>query len=152
MIWAATGHRPDKLGGYGVESRLIAIAQDWIVKAKPEKVIIGMALGWDQAVGKACLAWGIPYIAAVPFIGQANKWPAESQMTYWRLLDKASSIVTISDGPYSAKAMQQRNRWMVDNSQSIVALWNGCITGGTANCIKYAMKKRRPIENLWDRL
>lgn len=153
MIWAATGHRPDRLGGYGadIEGRLIAIAEQWITEAEPAKVIIGMALGWDQAVGKACLTRGVPYVAAVPFIGQANKWPPESQAGYWRLLDKASSIVTISDGPYTSKAMQLRNRWMVDNCESVVALWDGFLGSGTANCIEYALKKRRPIVNLWSR-
>ena len=81
MILAATGHRPDKLGGYShdILVRLTEFAQHQIRVLGPEKVISGMALGWDQAVALATISLEIPLIAAIPFEGQESVWPEKSQ-------------------------------------------------------------------------
>lgn len=149
MIVAATGHRPDKLGGYDEKTRraLGALATEWLHYNRPDKVISGMALGWDQAVAAACVVLGIPFIAAVPFPNQHVRWPPEAQARYRRLLDKASATTIISDA-YGQKTMQLRNQWMVDRADKMLALWNGS-WGGTFNCLEYARKKGVEIENLW---
>ena len=36
--------------------------------------------------------------------------------------------------------MQKRNEFMVDNSDLVVAVWNGT-SGGTANCLAYMILK-----------
>jgi len=76
MILSGTGHRPDKLGGYSDSAfdNLVKIAEDYLKESKPDKVISGMALGWDQALAEACVNLNIPFIAAVPFKGQESKW------------------------------------------------------------------------------
>jgi len=38
--------------------------------------------------------------------------------------------------------MQKRNDWMVDNSDAVIAIWNGA-PGGTANTVEYARKSGR---------
>lgn len=155
MIVAATGHRPDKLGGHDIKTRraMGALAVEYLHERRPTKVIVGMALGWDQAVAGACVALGVPFTAAVPWSGQPDLWPEESQRRYWRLLGQAAEVVTVCEGAAVnvPRAMQRRNEWMVDNAEGVVALWNGLIGGGTANCIAYAQKVGRPIENLWER-
>jgi uncharacterized phage-like protein YoqJ len=40
--------------------------------------------------------------------------------------------------------MQARNEWMVDNSNAMIAVWDGS-PGGTANTVKYAQAKERPV-------
>jgi uncharacterized phage-like protein YoqJ len=40
--------------------------------------------------------------------------------------------------------MQDRNKWMVDHCDALVAIWNGT-SGGTANCVKYALSVNKPI-------
>lgn len=150
MIFAATGHRPNKLGGYGNEAyqQLKYLAQCCFVGERPTKVISGMALGWDQAWADAALGEGIPLIAAIPFVGQENIWPEESKKRYRALLDKAEKVEVVCSGGYAAWKMQERNEWMVDNCDRLVALWDGS-SGGTANCVKYAEKVGKPIANLW---
>lgn len=151
-----TGHRPNKLGGYGAraQTRLVALARDVIQEIEPRRVITGMALGWDQAVAQAAIDLKVPFAAAIPFRGQESRWPAESQQRYNRLLGKAAGDVLIFDGyPDDMEmriAMQKRNEWMVDNSDKLAALWNGT-SGGTANCVRYAQKVGRPIIQLWER-
>lgn len=153
MLICGTGHRPNKLGGYSNEARcrLVDIAEAWLIENKPEKVISGMALGWDQALAHATFRLDpeLPFIAAVPFKGQESRWPQESRKDYQDLIRDAAEIVYVCDEGYAVWKMQKRNEWMVDNSDLILAMWDGS-SGGTANCIKYAKSKNKPIVNLWE--
>ena len=47
-------------------------------------------------------------------------------------------------GDYHPAKMDLRNRYMVDNSDLVIAVWNGT-KGGTCNCVKYAKKKDKSI-------
>lgn len=149
MILAATGHRPDKLGGYDEATfdRLTAFARRTLSDRGPAKVISGMALGWDQAVATAAVQLGIPFIAAVPFQGFAARWPQGSRYRLTALLCDAAEIHVVSEVP-GARALQLRNEWMVDRADRMLALWNGS-WGGTFNCIQYANRRKVPVENLW---
>lgn len=149
-IMAATGHRPDKLGGYTSEVayKLHRLALDELKAHWPDLVITGMALGWDTAVAEAALDLQIPFIAAVPFRGQQSAWPFASQDRYNHLLKKAHEIVVVCEGGYAAWKMQRRNEYMVDRATEILALWNGT-PGGTGNCIDYANRCRKPVHNVW---
>lgn len=148
MIVAGTGHRPDKLGGYGPSA-----LQDWIRQKIREKlvelgattVISGMALGFDQWLAEEAYALGIPFIAAVPFVGQESQWPEESKRKYRELLLKARRVVVVSKGGYKPSKMQTRNVWMVDNSDVLLAAYDESPEGGTANCYWYAEGKKKRI-------
>lgn len=108
-----------------------------------------MAMGWDMAVAQACIDLHIPFIAAVPFKGQEKKWQPSTQNQYHRLLSKARAIEIVSDGPYAPAKMEIRNRWMVDKAEAGLSLYNGDDSGGTANCVKYLRKVRKPMYNAW---
>lgn len=152
MIICGTGHRPNKLGGYSEDatSVLVTVARNYLSgKNRPDKVITGMAQGWDQALGWAAYDLGTPFIAAVPFAGQEKAWPSVSQGYYNDLLALAENVVYVCEDGYAPWKMQKRNEWMVDNSDGVLALWDGS-DGGTHNCIKYAMKVGKPINNLWE--
>lgn len=155
MIIAATGHRPDKLGGYGedVLDRLTEFACVHLQRLPepPVRVISGLAQGWDTAVALAAIQLGYPLITAEPF-GIATKWPHAALQRYAFISSKARTAYVIGDS-YHISNYQKRNAWMVDHAEQIVALWNGSpgSPGGTANCIAYAEKVKRPIDNLWDR-
>lgn len=150
-IIAFTGHRPNKLGGYGshIHNRLVDLAKASIVQHKATLVISGMALGWDTAVAEAAILLGIPFYAAIPFEGQENRWPKLNQDKYHSLLLKASSVKIIGLQKYFHKAMQDRNKYMVDHCDLLLALWDGS-KGGTYNCISYARSKKKKYINLWN--
>lgn len=153
MIVAATGHRPDKLGGYSdtVAFRLGLVASRWLEEQQHiEYVISGMALGWDQSVAHACIQLGIPFHAYVPFKGQEGRWPHSARMHYEFLLSMAAEVKIISGSGYQGWKMQVRNQAMVDKCNLVLALWNGT-SGGTANCIAYAEMKKVPVINVWSR-
>lgn len=153
MIICGTGHRPNKLGGYGYEvhKKLNDLAIHYLSELPDnlEKVISGGALGWDQALAAAALYLKIPYVMALPFEGFEARWPVPSIQYLSSLCEQAAETVYVCEPGYDPWKMQERNRWMVDHADRVLALWNGT-DGGTANCVRYAVAKHKPIVNLWD--
>ena len=85
-------------------------------------------------------------IAAVPFPGFAVKWTDEWQQKYEKLL-KAADFVKVVCADSSKYAYQARNKWMVDHSGRVIAVYNGK-DGGTRNTIQYAWKINVPVKYL----
>jgi len=148
MIITFTGHRPNKLGGYiepNPTSRLVRqLIRQQLERMKPDSAISGMAQGVDLWAAEICYVLHIPYTAAVPFVGQEMLWPELAKNRWRYLLGRAANVVVVSEGEYSAKKMQKRNEWMVDNADVLLAVWDGT-SGGTANCVRYAEKKKKQI-------
>lgn len=152
-IFAATGHRPDKLfknNPYSEEAfnKLVLVAETIINYYEPTKLIIGMALGFDIAMAQACVNKNVPFIAAIPFEDQEIKWSYTDKKRYLELCLKAENIVVVSKGGYADWKFQKRNEYMVDNADEVMALWDGS-EGGTANCIEYAESKSKVVHNFW---
>lgn len=157
-VICGTGHRPDKLGGYGVEvkNKLLILARDFLSSRelygkeyKTTRVISGGALGWDTAIAQAALSLNIPLTLALPFPGYEDRWPESSKMELYAMQHQADVVQYICKEGYAGWKMQKRNEWMVDNCDLVLALWDGS-SGGTGNCIAYANKVRKPIINLWE--
>jgi hypothetical protein len=155
VIYAGTGHRPTKLrigkqDAYAplVYGRLVDLAGAALRRYEPRLVISGMAEGWDQALADAALRLGLPFWAYVPHEGQEARWSADARRRYHQLLERAEKVVLVSEGPYQAYKMQRRNVAMTDDSDALLALWDGT-GGGTKNCIDYATERGRPVINLW---
>lgn len=154
MIYGATGHRMPELGGYGIDplKKIRRFASSVLVELRGvKKVITGMAQGWDMAVAHACHELDIPFVAAVPFEEQHRMWPRNVRKAYEYLLKKANEVVVVSPGEYAPWKMHARNKWIVDHSEYILALWNGKSHGGTFSCLQYAKRKNLDILNLWPR-
>ena len=148
MIIAFSGHRPQKLGGFSLPNdtyvRVCKRTHELLLELKPEKCISGMALGFDQWAAMVCIRLDIPWIAAIPHIGQESIWPEASQRAYHLLLQKASEVVIVSPGGYSAEKMMARNCWMVDHCDQVLACFDGS-NGGTKRCVEYARSKDKVI-------
>lgn len=153
MIVAATGHRPEKIGGYEWDAPQRVWVRKRIERAlidlNATRAISGMALGVDQDFAYVCIELAIPFTAAIPFVNQECRWPASSQRFYDWLLERADDVVVVSKGDYAAYKMQVRNEWMVDHCDVLLAVWDGS-NGGTGNCVTYAMRPsiNRRIERI----
>lgn len=160
---SGTGHRPDKLGGYYKLEQSEGIVVPELVRylqalhaefaTDPEDkilVISGMAQGWDTWLALAALDSGVCHlIAAVPCLGQESPWPAKAQAKYNDILARAHETHIVCES-YDYDAMQLRNEYMVDNSDTILAMWNGT-SGGTKNCLDYVPSDKTVI-NFWSEL
>ena len=148
-VLGGTGHRellhPIEMVEAGVRR--------YLSEVRPTEVITGMAIGFDQLVADVCAQLGVPFIAAVPFEGQESIWPTHAKVRFYNLLLKAKEVVVVSPGRYEAWKMLQRNCWIVDHSNTLLAYMEpGTIAGGTFHCWNYAKTKNVPIVNLVDRL
>ncbi len=136
-----------------------------------QKYIVGMALGGDTYALQALLMLKYHHptlhiTAAIPWPGQPLAWNEAAQACWKNLLQQVDAIYLVSTAQYlsldellaltyaAEKSplsfgevvywLDQRNHWMVDESDCVVGLWNGS-TGGTYNCLKYAKKKHKKI-------
>lgn len=158
MILAGTGHRPDKLIRKDLipytarqHNLIVKVCEKAISELGATKVISGMALGFDQAFAQAAINLHLPLVAAVPFLGQEKIWQGKSRF-YWKYLIDYASIngeVHYLAEHYSAKALMERNHWMVDHADHVLACYNGIGTSGTASCVNYAYLKNKPVTNIW---
>ena len=80
----------------------------------------------------------------IPFEGQEKAWPQSSQKIFNSLVAKAAEKVIVSPGGYSAYKMQVRNEWMVNQCDTLIAVWDKS-PGGTANCVAYAKNINKHI-------
>lgn len=149
MILGITGHRPKKLYGYNDAHPgnmfIINAIGDFFKEHKPEKVITGMALGVDQWAAQWCIKLEIPFMAAIPMKGQEKMWPADSQKKYHWMISKAVAISESKENESIFTAMDDRNKYIVDNSDQMLGVFGGQ-PGGTRNCLEYAKKKEKHID------
>lgn len=152
MIITVTGHRPNKLGGYNNLSQLEKFAENKLSDINstvgPITVLTGMALGWDQAVAKACIKLNIPFIAYIPCMNQENLWSNKLKLEYYNILEQAKDVILVSDKDYTPECMKERNKRMVNDANIVLALWDGS-SGGTCHCVTYASSVNRTVVNLW---
>jgi len=147
-IVGISGHRPPGLGcGYEIPNpvydKVYKAIVDKFHELSPEKIISGMALGTDTISCWAAIELNIPFIAAVPFEGQDSMWPDDTKRIFKHLLSLAEKVVIVSPGSYAPEKMHTRDRWIIDNSDCLLAVWNGIEKGGTYGTIRYAQKQQK---------
>lgn len=114
------------------------------------KFISGMAEGADIDFAQEVLNLREKYEfvtleAALPYPFVMPKNPTDVHFDKKEILDVCDSITVLSSHYYN-DCMQKRNRYMVDKSDLVLAIWNGEKKGGTWNTIKYAQKQGKPIK------
>ena len=106
--------------------------------------ICGMATGGDLYFGEAVVALreehpDVTLEAAIPFEGQSAQWPDGARRRYFRLAEECDKQ-TLLHHDYTPDCMMDRNRYMVDHSGLLIAVYNGS-PGGTRNTMLYAMRQ-----------
>ncbi len=155
-----TGHRPDKLPWGEKESdprcrRLkesIAREAEEAYESGIRHFISGMARGADLYFAEAVLALrgrrgDVLLECARPCETQADSWPKAERVRYQSILDRCD-YETLVQHNYDRFCMLRRNRYMVDRSVRLIAVYNGVPKGGTFQTLQYAMKKGLSIHIL----
>ena len=154
---AFTGHRPMKFSfGYDEEDerciRLKLVMARQIASLIESHVTLfytGMAQGVDQWGAEIVLDMKRQYphvqlIAVLPCETQANKWSVEQRERYFNTLADCDDVITLNTR-YTPECMLERNRYMVDHADYLLAVYDGGGKGGTAYTIRYAREKKREI-------
>ncbi len=154
-ICCFTGHRPQKLG-FSEQSekcgRLKEKLRETIISLIEQQgvshFISGMALGVDTICAiivseLKCLYPHITLECALPCTTQADRWTASQKETYSKIISQSDKVTILSED-YTPYCMQKRNKYMVDNSDFVLCVWNGS-SGGTGSTVKYARKCQKAI-------
>lgn len=151
-----TGHRPDKLP-WGLNERdpRCAALKKSLDRELEElyhrgfrHFISGMAMGCDLYFAEAALTLrerGLPVTVegAVPCPAQASRWPADLRRRWRGILDRCD-LETVVQQSYDRWCMLRRDRYMVDRSAAVLAVFDGT-PGGTQYTLNYAMDQKREI-------
>ena len=160
MKLCITGYRPVKLPskyGYDIHNKawedlkraFLDVSLFLYGKDRALSIYTGMALGVDQAFAEEAfylrsLLPSVSCIAAIPCHNQESKWPVPSREQYHKILEQCDKAIYVTQGRFTPDCMELRNRWMVDRSDIVVAVYDGK-RGGTKNCIDYARKNNKPV-------
>lgn len=152
-----TGHRPQTITYLWDEQSKESIKlKGEIKKAIVELVenygvvhfISGMALGVDMIAAEIVLDLKKKYPnvtleCAIPCETQANKWTEKYRDRYFSIIEM-SDKETLLQTHYTADCMYKRNRYMVDKSDYVIAVWNGS-PSGTGKTVLYAKENNKEI-------
>lgn len=152
-----TGHRPQSLPFRFDEQdercvRLKSLLRKEIERQITESgvtaFISGMAIGVDMYAAEIVLELKAVYPeltleAAVPCASQADKWSAAMQKRYRDILRRCDKT-TLIQRDYDNDCMHKRNRYMVDSSDTVIAVWNGR-PSGTGKTVRYAVNQGKTV-------
>ena len=156
-----TGPRPAKLPMNGTEYS----AEIAAIKTKIRSAVIdaydegfrffmnGMAEGFDLFAAEIVIELkselpGIALVAVLPYSEAAKNHSSSIAKRMEKVLQKADAVFSLSE-KYIKGCEHSRNSYMVENSTRIIGYYNG-LSGGTAHCWNYALKKGIEMVNLYD--
>ncbi len=156
-ICAFTGHRPSRFPWGYDESNQECVALKEILTGEIMRLtdigvtnfLSGMAEGVDTWASVIVLALReknpeIKLHCILPCKTQADNWSSTSQVLYRSILEQADSIIYVSRD-YHKKCMMERNKFMVNHADILLAVCREIPRSGTEATINYARKMSREI-------
>ncbi len=152
-----TGHRPQSIPylwneisvqSIKLKNEIKSASIDLIENHNVAHFISGMALGVDMIAAEIVLDLkkkypNITLECAIPCETQATKWTEKYRERYFSIIEK-SDKETLLQTHYTADCMHKRNRYMVDESDYVIAVWNGS-PSGTGKTVLYAKENNKQI-------
>ena len=118
--------------------------------------LVGCALGSDTAFALSCVSLKIPIVSCVPFRGYESRWfKNEDKVVFNKLLETSQEVIYVDEALNLAETISKnakniiRDKYMVDRSDFLVAMYDGNPAGGTAHTVKYAESKNKPVINMY---
>ncbi len=147
-----TGHRPNKIKeGEQTIKFLLEKVIDSAIADGYVRFISGMAMGTDIwaseiVLEKKKMFMKIELICALPHPKFESRRDVYEQQRFNKILKLADDIFMVNENYFSG-CYQVRNKWMVDRSDLVIAVFNGN-KSGTKNTIDYAIKKGIKVVNV----
>lgn len=150
-----SGHRTNKLpwGANEDDPRCMELRRklrdviEAVYKAGIRHFVCGMAQGSDLIFCEEVIDFrdyrtDVTIEAAIPCETQCKNWPEHTRNRYYRLVSQCDAE-TLLQTMYTSDCMLRRNRYMVDKSSVLIAVYDGTV-GGTMQTVRYA--KRQGLE------
>lgn len=164
-----TGHRPDRLYGYDLNNKkyqelatkIANKCEELILEKNIKYFITGGALGADTVSFFAIEFLKKKYpniknIVAIPFKNVFIKWQPTDIDRFNRMLSLADGVIEVDllpkynvpfirKGDYHISKMNNKNDFMVDSSDYLLAVFDGKYRGSTYNTMSYAKYNNKEI-------
>ena len=154
---AFTGHRPKSFPwGYDESAPGCVLLKEVLaaqISALAEQGVTDFLSGMAQGVDLWCAQIvldlkkknpALKLHAILPCEGQESKWTVSAQELYHSVLAQANEVIYVGQ-EYSQDCMLNRNRYLVDHSAILLAVYNGTWRSGTGATVRYARQLRRCI-------
>lgn len=154
---AFTGHRPRSFPWKGDET---APGCALLKKTLAEQIklladrgvtdwLSGMAQGVDLWAAEIVLDLKEKNLALrlhciLPCEGQERKWPSSERERYYSILRQADEVIYVNR-EYHNGCMLERNRYLVEHSSVLLAVYNGTYRSGTGMTVRYAKRLGREV-------
>lgn len=114
--------------------------------------ISGGAIGFDTLAAflvleKKRAGHGIRLILAVPCKDQDRLWTAQQKENYRAMISGADEVAAVSEEAYAPGCMAERNRYMVDRADCVIACYYRR-NSGTFQTVKETKRKGKRIINI----
>ena len=144
FVCAVTGHRVLSSDFSKEELRAALRA---LAAAGVRTFLCGMALGFDLLCAEEVLLLReelpVRLVACIPCADQAARYPKFARERYERILDRCDERAVLHER-YCDGCMFERNRYMVDRADLLLAYFTGR-RGGTKYTVGYAEKRGIPV-------
>lgn len=149
---AVTGHR--NLSDPTTVEFVLQTFRDILTRARREHpagvvALSGIADGADTLFAQVALSLDLPLEAVIASHGFSRDLPpSPMHESYQYLLDRCRMIHQMLVQDYSDEAYMIVGQWLVDNSDLVVAVWDGqpaAGKGGTGDVVVYAQRVGRPV-------
>jgi hypothetical protein len=107
-----------------------------------------LAIGADQLFAQAAVGLGIPLVGVIPFAEYPADFEPAERDVFDALVGRCRHVHRLPIKRRSNKAYMEAGKWVVDECDYLVAVWNGqpaAGLGGTGDVVAYAERKRRTI-------
>ena len=154
---AFTGHRPARFNfGYNENDErclkiktLMSERIAALVAGGVTDFYSGMALGVDQWAASIVLEMkkehsDVRLIAVLPCETQADSWSVEQRERYFDTLAQCDEVVTLYKR-HTRTCYFERNRYLVDHAEYLIAVFDGDDKGGTSYTVKYGRQQGRRV-------
>lgn len=157
IVCAFTGHRPKSFPWKYDETASDCVLLKEVLTAQIEALadrgvtdfLSGMAQGTDLWCSEIVLDLkkknpALRLHCILPCKVQESKWTASAQERYRSILAQANEVVYVGQ-EYSRGCMLERNRYMVDHSSILLAVYNGAYRSGTGMTVRYAQQLKKEL-------
>lgn len=154
---AFTGHRPKSFPWkYDENARDCVLLKEVLagqVMALADRGVTdwlsGMAQGTDLWCAQIVLGLkeknpALRLHCILPCEWQEREWSASEQERYHFILRQADEVIYVNQ-EYHDGCMLERNRWLVDHSSVLLAVYNGTYRSGTGMTVRYAKQLGREV-------
>ncbi|MEX5631217.1 hypothetical protein [Parafrankia sp. FMc2] len=126
-----------------------------LLRRHPSGDLVGvscLAEGTDSTFADLVLTIGGSLVAVVPARNYRDFLPAEHRPEYDRLRDAAIRVRTLELAEVDLEALMAASRAMVDESDELIAVWDGRPArdyAGTGDVVAYARSRNKPVHVVW---